>query len=317
MTGYGSTVFESAGAYYSLELRSVNSRHVDVRVKLPWHDARLESLLTAAAKKGMHRGRLEISIRTGATLGDRVSDTLVSMPDLDALESDAPGDPAGPLADGFRQAHAELSRLCNELGMDAPNGARDVLSFMSAQAHENARSPMSAAPPDFSAAALVALGEAQKGLQIMRRREGKLMSMAIGEQMATAASMVTEVERIAAEQPKRLGEKLRDRILHTMDALGVASDALDKSRLTAEIALLVDRADVTEELIRLRAHFAHFAEIMAGDPPHGRKLDFLLQEMFREINTTGAKSHDSRSGSLVVDVKSVFEKIREVVQNVE
>lgn len=317
MTGYGGTVFESAGAYYSLELRSVNSRHVDVRVKLPWHDARLESLLTAAAKKGMHRGRLEIAIRTGATMGDRVSDTLVSVPDLDALKSDSSDEPTGPLADGFRQAHADLSRLCDDLGMDAPIGAREVLGFMSAQAYENARSDTAGAPPDFSNAALVALGEAQKGLQVMRRREGKLMSMAIGEQMATAASMVTEIDRIAAEQPRRLGEKLRDRIGHAIEALGVASDTLDESRLTAEIALLVDRADVTEELIRLRAHFAHFAEIMAGDPPHGRKLDFLLQEMFREINTTGAKSHDSRSGSLVVDVKSVFEKIREVVQNVE
>ena len=314
MTGYGSAVFDSAGEHYTLELRSVNSRHVDVRVKLPWHDARLESLLTAASKKGLHRGRLEITIRTGASINDRTADTLVSMPEPGAAEAD---ETASPLADAFRQAHAELLRLCAELGLDAPLKARDVLGFMSARAQDASRSGAVAAPPDFSSAALLALQDAQKGLSVMRRREGKLMSMAIGELMAEAASMVTEVDRIAAEQPRRLGEKLAERVAKTLEAMSVAPDALDRSRLSGEIALLVDRADVTEELIRLRAHFAHFAEIMAGDPPQGRKLDFLLQEMFREINTTGAKSHDSRSSSLVVDVKSVFEKLREVVQNVE
>jgi uncharacterized protein YicC (UPF0701 family) len=327
MTGYGSTVFEVSGESYTLELRSVNSRHVDVRVKLPWHDARLESLLTAAAKKGLHRGRIEIAIRSGAPASDRVSDTLVSIPDPVKLAAEAAeagtgtaqgGDYSGGLlADEFRQAHAELSLLCKELGLDAALQARDVISFMTASMHEAARSGVFSAPPDFATSAVAALREAQEGLQIMRRREGKLMGMAIGEQMAEAASMVTEIERIAADQPRILGEKLRDRVTHTLKSLGEAKEALDRGRLTAEIAVYVDRADVTEELVRLRAHFAHFAEIMAGDPPHGRKMDFLLQEMFREINTTGAKSHDSRSGNLVVNAKSVFEKIREVVQNVE
>jgi len=320
MTGYGSTVFEVAGEQYTLELRSVNSRHVDVRVRLPWHDARLESMLISAAKKGLHRGRLEIAVRTGATVGDRTSDTLVSMPEPGTRADDAAvgqGRDKGPVADGFRQGHAELSLLCEELGMDAPLQARDVLAYLGTAEMAASRSESSSAPPGFSVPAVAALQEAQKGLQTMRRREGKLMSMAIGEQMAEAASMVTEIERIAADQPVRLGEKLRDRVTHTLEGLGAAQDSVDKARLTSEIALLVDRADVTEELVRLRAHFAHFAEIIAGDPPHGRKLDFLLQEMFREINTTGAKSHDSRSGSLVVNVKSVFEKIREVVQNVE
>lgn len=317
MTGYGSTVFEVAQEHFTLELRSVNSRHVDVRVRLPWNDARAESLLTAAAKKGLHRGRLEISVRTGGAVSDRTSDTLVSIPDPTELAEQGAVLAEGPLTDRFRQAHAELTRLVAELGVDASLQARDVLGYMNARDHELARSATSGAPVGFGTAVLVALKDAQEGLQIMRRREGKLMAMAIGEQMADAASKVTEIERIAAEQPMRLGEKLRERVLHTLEKLGEDRDALDRDRLTAEIAVHVDRADVTEELVRLRAHFAHFAEIMAGDPPHGRKLDFLLQEMFREINTTGAKSHDSRSGSLVVDVKSVFEKIREVVQNVE
>ncbi len=324
MTGYGSTVFEVSGEYYTLELRSVNSRHVDVRVRLPWHDVRLDSLLTAAAKQGLHRGRLEISILSSASSGDRAVDTLVSIPDPGMLEAEARAGAgqgavpeAGPLADEFRQAHVGLSSLCKELGLDEPLQAQDVLGYMTACIHEEARTGMASAPPDFSNRAMAALQEAQEGLQIMRRREGKLMGMAIGEQMAEAASMVTQLERIAAEQPRRLGEKLRDRVTHTLEALGEAKEALDKGRLTAEIAVYVDRADVTEELVRLRAHFAHFAEIMAGDPPHGRKMDFLLQEMFREINTTGAKSHDSRSNNLVVNAKSVFEKIREVVQNVE
>jgi uncharacterized protein YicC (UPF0701 family) len=322
MTGYGNTVFEVAGEVYTLELRSLNSRHLDVRVRLPWHDARLESLLTTAAKKELHRGRLEIAIRSGSTVSDRVADTLVMVPEPGAEEVDEPagqgtGMGAGPLADWFRQAHADLSVLCGELGLDPALQARDVLGYMTVQGHEAARSALEPAPPGCGTEVLAALKDARQGLGLMRRREGKLMAMAIGEQMAEAASMVTEIERISAEQPRRLGEKLRDRVVRTLEALGTATDALDQSRLTAEIALLVDRADVTEELVRLRAHFAHFAEIMAGNPPHGRKLDFLLQEMFREINTTGAKSHDSRSGSLVVELKSVFEKIREVVQNVE
>ncbi len=326
MTGFGSTVFEVSGEYYTLELRSVNSRHVDVRVRLPWHDARLESLLIAAAKKALHRGRLEIAIRSSASASDRTSDTLVTTPDLgaggDGLGASlgpgqGQGTESGPLAQEFRQAHADLSLLCEGLGMNAELQARDVLGYMAACAHEAARSGTTSAPPDFSVAALAALQDAQEGLQIMRRREGKLMGMAIGELMAEAATMVTEIDRIAAEQPRRLGEKLRDRVLHTIEALGEAKETLDQGRLTAEIANYVDRADVTEELIRLRAHFAHFAEIMAGVPPQGRKMDFLLQEMFREINTTGAKSHDSRSGNLVVGVKAVFEKLREVVQNVE
>ncbi len=333
MTGYGSAVFDVAGQAYTLELRSLNSRHVDVRVRLPWQDSRLESMLSAAAKSSVARGRLEVVVRAGGGGEDQVGDTLVSSPGPGegpgaggdgAVEAESAGaergqDGAEPLvgvtADRFRRAHADLVRLCAELGMDARLTPKDVVSYATAMERDLATS--GAAPPGFDVAAVAALREAHRGLLAMRRREGKLMAMAIGEQMAEAASMVTELERVAAQQPLALGEKLRERMDRLLEGLGGAPGGLDQARLTAEIALLVDRADVTEELVRLRAHFAHFAEIMAGHPPHGRKLDFLLQEMFREVNTTGAKSHDSRSGKLVVDLKSVFEKLREVVQNVE
>ncbi|MDY0004408.1 MAG: DUF1732 domain-containing protein, partial [Polyangia bacterium] len=114
-----------------------------------------------------------------------------------------------------------------------------------------------------------------------------------------------------------IAARLRERVEGLLAELGAARDALDVSRLTGEIALAVDRADVTEELTRLRSHLDQFSASHGGEGPRGRKLEFLLQELHREINTTGAKVQDSRMSALVVEVKSDLEKIREIILNIE
>lgn len=299
MTGYGSQAFEVDGQSYVVELRAVNSRHADIRVRMPWHDAQTESLLTVQARQALHRGRLEIGVRTGSRDAE-----------LEGSRTES------PLASRFRSAYHELRKLAGETGLSSEITTADVVAYLAALEHEVMRGG-GIPPAGFSEAAAAALDQALVDLDTMRSREGEAMVTAIREQLDQAEASVSQVERLAALQPRLLGEKMRERVTSALAALGESNDLLDESRLIGEIAVLVDRADVTEELVRLRSHFAQFDEILASEAPHGRKLDFLLQEMFREINTTGAKSQDSRVGALVVEVKALFEKIREVVQNVE
>ncbi len=296
MTGYASRSFQVEQSHYTVEIRSVNSRHADVRVKLPWSAPGVEAALTARVRKACHRGRVDVVVRA-------------------AVEEATQGASAAN-EQRLLQGYEELQRLSERLGLAEPPTLRDLVTYLAARASlgPEARTP----PAGFESRVLEALDPALESWDEMRLQEGARMVTAVRELLGEASEHVAAIESVASIQPRRLAEKTRQRVETLLHELGAAADAVEASRLTGEIALLADRADVTEEVVRLRSHFEQFDQVlMEGDAPHGRKLDFLLQEMLREINTTGAKAPDSQMSARVVEVKAQLEKVREVIQNIE
>lgn len=304
MTGFGSHSFEVAGVSYSLELKSVNGRHGDVRVRLPWPAPLLEGRLCAEARAAFHRGRLDVLLRTGS--GER-------EPEADVAAS--PAASSEGLGERLRAAHRGLRAIAADLDLPGRLEVRDLIAYAELVDRED---PGRRGPPrGLSEAASAALALALADWNQMRAREGAAMERAVGTLLAAVERAVETLEGLASEQQLRLAERLRGRVETLLGELGVARDAVDASRLTGEIALTVDRADVTEELTRLRSHLEQFRASLVGDGPRGRKLDFLLQELHREVNTTGAKVQDARMSALVVELKADLEKIREIIQNIE
>src|SRR5207237_143517 len=171
------------------------------------------------------------------------------------------------------------------------------------------------AAPDLSAmggAVQGALAAALDGLEEMRRREGEALARDLLSRLTTIEAGAREIGRLAPMQVQAARERLEARIAEL--ARGVA---LDPARLAQEVALFADRTDVAEELTRLASHLEQARGLVAGDAPAGRKLEFLVQEVNREINTIGSKSQHAAIASQVVDLKAELERVREQIQNVE
>jgi len=287
MTGYGSARVEVRGRALLVEVRSVNHKFCDVRTRLPRellpHDAAIQEEVRAL----VGRGRVDLSVERDARAGhERVELDLelarAYAGALSRLESEVAGDDAWkvPLIAGMP-------------------GVFEVPSAVD----------LDAADVD---AVLAAVRSAVTDLRAMRRREGRALAAALGEQLDAIDTTVSE---IAAELPREgalRAERLRQRVAE------VASDVrVDELRLAQEVALLAERADVREELDRLSSHLGQFRGVLEGGDAVGRRLEFLLQEMNREVNTVGSKSGSAKISHAVVDLKVGIERLREQVQNLE
>jgi len=155
-------------------------------------------------------------------------------------------------------------------------------------------------------------GEALAQLVASREREGASLQAAMEERLALLAKVADRLDALRAPVAGELAAAMKRRLAELL-----AGQPLDEARLAQEVALLVDRSDVTEELDRLRAHLGHFREVAAERGPSGKRLDFLTQEIFRELNTTGSKCRNHEMTRAVLDAKVLCEQIREQVQNVE
>ena len=154
--------------------------------------------------------------------------------------------------------------------------------------------------------------EAFEALVVMRQTEGTFLAGDLETRLGTIATLVDELERLARDGQQQLEQRLRERL-----ATLAPDVAGDPASVAQEIVRFVARSDVDEEVVRLRGHFEHWRGLAAGPEPCGRKLDFLVQEMNREVNTLGSKAEGARATELVIAAKSELERIREQVQNVE
>lgn len=298
MTGYGSgeahVEIDGSPIRLLVSMRAVNHRFLDARVRVPSamndHGAALEELV----RKRLARGRVEVSVRTEGR--------LERPPQLDM-----------ELA---RAALAQLKSLRDEVAPDDPVPLA-ILSNV-----PGLFTP--AAPPDGTAlgkALLEAGAKACDDLDAMRVREGKTLAQDLGRRLesirAKLAQLAMLCPSVVETHRARLYEKI-DRILSSrVDGHAEKPIPIDESRLEHEIALYAEKTDVAEEVTRLRSHCDQFSELMQSTGPvHGRKLDFLLQEMGREVNTLGAKTPDIEITRVVVELKADVERMREQVQNV-
>jgi uncharacterized protein (TIGR00255 family) len=290
MTGYGRAEAAGARAILAVECRSVNHRHLDVSLKLPRVLAGFESDARRLIQSAVQRGRVEVGVAVTA----------------------AEGTVLNPLTVNLAQAreYTEAARTLAE-ALDLSDGP--ALGWVMAQSGVLTReeqAPLSAdeAWPLLERALSAALAE----LVARRETEGRVLGdelAGLGTQLAGHVDTVAQRAPVAVE---RRAARLRERMLAML-----AGADVDQARVVAEVAVWADKTDVTEELARLRAHLAQLAALLAGDGPVGRTLDFLIQEINREVNTIGSKADDLEISQAVIAAKSTLEKMREQVANLE
>ncbi len=290
MTGFGAATVERDGLGLSAELRSVNHRHLVVRVKGPTELAGLDVALEQRIKKRLARGSVTVFLR---------------------LERDGTG-AATSIREDLLKTYAErLDRLAADLGRE-PVSLDRLLSMPGVLGGEDEDSDWE----DLARVlALEAADAAIDDLVAMREREGQAMYEDLERNAARLDKLVVLVEGRMPELVYEHHQGLRKRVEELMGG----SRRVDEADLARELALLADRLDVSEEVSRLRSHLTQLRELLAGAGAEGvgRKLDFLIQETLREINTIGSKCNDATVAHWVVDMKNAVERLREQVQNIE
>ncbi|HEY4102561.1 MAG TPA: YicC/YloC family endoribonuclease [Polyangiaceae bacterium] len=287
MTGFGVGDALLGDGRVTVELRALNHRFLDVRVRVPEELSDQSFFVEQLARENLARGRFDIGVRMeGAAL----------PPPRFSIER------ARALYQGLVLLRDELAPG-TELPITAVSGMPDLVTTPTTADSEGARSALRAA---FDAAL--------RRLDEMRRREGDALARELRARLDSARRLRATISSRGGELLEGYRGRLRDRLERLLTESGLQ---LDSARLEAEIVILADRSDVTEELVRLDSHFDQFQKLLEADGPVGRRLDFLLQEIGRESNTIGAKSQDAPIAHLVVEMKAELERIREQVQNVE
>ncbi len=291
MTGYGHGAADRDGSRLEVELRGVNHRYFEVRVRLPGGLAALETEVRAAVQKRVRRGRIDIAISQVASGGPAYRVEVNRA-----------------LVDGYLKATASLRkqfRLRGSLQLES------ILNLPGAVAiHEE--SPLG----DEERAEMLrrALSGAIDAYETMRAQEGSRLAADILERLAGIEKETGVIEEAGRGAPEALSERLRTRLARLLDG----PRELDPVRLAQEVALMAGRIDITEELVRIRGHLDQARTILQrGGGPAGKELDFVMQEMNREANTISSKSEALPICQAALRIRSAVEKIREQVQNVE
>ena len=293
MTGFAAATAEHDAVTATATLKSVNHRFLDLQMRLPQSLAAAEQGLRAMVQQRVARGRVE------ATLSLQTRRATTAVVELD---------------EAFVIKLGEALERARELGLVA--GAMlpgDLLKFPQALA---VREEAVASTDEENAAVQRtvegALTQALDALDTMRRREGELLGADIEQRHETLARLIDSIAAAAETGAQTLQARLSARLLE----LGVAAGA-DPALVAQEIVRFVARSDISEELVRFRAHLVHWCELGDSPEPCGRKFDFLLQEMNREINTIGSKAEGLQVSPLIVEAKAELERLREQVQNIE
>lgn len=285
MTGRGlGRASDSAGSV-EVEISSVNRKQLDVVCALPREWTSLEPDVLPVVREALSRGRVYCDFRFSPAPGAADSFTV----DVTAARG---------FVSALRDAAARLG-LRDDLSASLLLQWPDVV--------RRARNP--GADECLRRCALRALSKALASLKAMRRREGAALAADLRARFAVLRRLSTDIDRRAPAVAKRYAAALRERVKEVCPE--------DDERLLREIALFADRSDITEERVRIASHLDQAAALLRDGGPVGRKLDFLVQELGREINTIGSKANDEKLSSLVIDFKAELERIREQVQNLE
>lgn len=287
MTGYGRSRMEMDGRETTVEVKTVNHRFLDISFRMPRSLSFLEEPIRKALAARMSRGHVDVYL----TYCNARADARVVNVDLSLLQA-------------YQKALSQMreaGHLVDDMKLSAYARLPDVLT-VSEQEEDQAA---------VTALATVALNRALDDLIAMREREGSRLGDDMGAKLAHLDQLRAQ---IAARAP-RVTVDYRDRLKARIEQL--MEGPPDEQRLVQEVALFADRAAIDEELVRLSSHIAQISALIRSGEPVGRKLDFLVQELNREINTIGSKASDLEIASCVVDAKSEIEKLREQVQNIE
>ena len=286
MTGFGRADIDLPGARLSVEIATVNQKNLQVSVFGPEAWPALESAASAWIRTRLQRGKVTARVtQAAASATHRQWDHEAVAANLD-----------------------ELSKLAARCGVKLTADGELLLRLA-----ENSRRP-SVVLPDFvdaEAAVRSAFEEALRNLVVMRLAEGAALAKDLNQRLAKMAEMVAGMGQAEKAAPVRH----RDAMLKRLKDAGLTLDVTDE-RVLRELALFADRSDITEEVVRLKSHIAQFSTEL-GQPNGGRKLDFLIQELLREVNTIGSKASEIATTKLVLEAKTEIERIREQVEDLE
>lgn len=289
MTGYGKYQHIDEELSFDIEMKSVNSRYLDINIKMPNHLNYLEDKIKKIIKEHISRGRVDIFIRTQrkGILSSNISINL----------------------DIAKEMKDKLSNISEYIGIENKVSLSDILKNEDVLMYE----PKEIDEDKMFEVIKISLLNVLSNLDFMRREEGKALYDDLYlniQKLRKIKNKISEYStHVAGEQKKRLTENIEKLLDKRVE--------IDSDRIAVEVAFWADKADINEELIRLNSHFEQFENNLKSDIPVGKKLDFISQEMLRETNTIGSKSSKIEITENVIEAKSIIEKIKEQVQNVE
>ena len=286
MTGYGRGGVEHGDARATVDVRAVNHRFLDLKLRGAPVAPAIEDALGSRVRAAIERGAVVVSIHLPRGTG-----SAATRIDGDAAE----------------RAHRTLAALAQRLAIPGPD-----LALILAQPGVVIADDQLDDDGATGAAVLAALDGALGQLNAMRTAEGAALAAELHVRLDELVAIRTQIAVLAATVPHQLARRLAERVKRLADEAGV-----EPARLAQEVALLADRSDITEELVRLASHLDQARALVAGTAAAGRRLDFLVQEIGRELNTIGAKSTTAEITTAVVAAKASLEKVREQVQNIE
>lgn len=288
MTGFGAGDAETADFKVHIEVKAVNQRFLETNYHMPYSMNMFENQLTKKIKEYASRGKLDINIRF-QDLRDKAVTVKVDK----------------GLVAAYGQALQEIS---SQLELSAPVTAAQIASYPDVLKMNEENADLEAAQPVL----MQAMEQALESFVAMREAEGQNIQRDLLARIGTLENFVGELEKLAPEIVAAYRQRLENLLREYL-----AKEDIEESRIIQEVALFTDKVNYTEETVRLRSHFDQFRQIITAGEPVGRKLDFLIQEMNREINTVASKANSAGAAQFVVDVKSEIEKIREQIQNIE
>ena len=288
MTGYGRAVETVNGREFTVEIRSVNNRYLDCNVKLPRMISFAEDAVKQMVKAAVSRGKVDVFISINSEAADDVLVTLNK-----------------PVLEGYLNAMRQIADdygVRDDISVMGLARMPDVLLVEKPQVDEE----------QLQNDLLSVVKKALDAYDVMRVREGAALEADLRSRAATILELVGQVEQASPQTVNEYRTRLENKLREVLE-----NTAIDESRILTEAAIFADKVAVDEETVRLRSHLAQMDQMLSGNGGIGRKLDFLLQEMNREANTTGSKCSDVKIARIVVDIKAELEKIREQTQNIE
>jgi uncharacterized protein (TIGR00255 family) len=292
MTGFAAVTRESEQATVTVTVRAVNHRYLDLQLRMPSILGALEADARARVGKRLARGRVELSVNL----------QLRSTPEIQVELNEAFGRALGAALDLARERGLVTGAL-------TPG---DLLRLPQALTIREQRGEASGVPEGVAETVREAIDAALASLDEMRSREGEHLRADLEDRRRTVARVVEEIAAAADEGRAAMEARLGDRVRELRAEL-----AADETAVAQEIVRTAARSDISEEVARFRGHVAHWVALVDAEEPCGRKLDFLLQEMNREVNTIGSKADGLRVSELVIATKAELERMREQVQNAE
>lgn len=289
MTGYGSVNLQQGNRTYILEVKSVNHRYCDVNVKVPSQYGFLENEIKKLIKERFSRGRFDV---------------YLNVDELEGNSKKISFDHA--LASRYLK---ELKELGSELGLEAHIDLLSLVKLPEVIKVEKGPEDQEEIIQSVQKALELVLVQ----LEEMRKKEGELLHQEILNILSRIQVAIVRIREraplIPVEYKKNLQERVRNLLENTLE--------VDEARLLQEVVIFAERMDITEELARLNSHLTQFYKLTESQEPVGKRLDFLIQEMNREVNTIGSKANDALVSQEVVEIKTEMERMREQVQNIE